>query len=113
MELETAASAAPTRKAFIRLRCMRGLRLGDFTKDDICRLYDVRLNTLNGGIRRFNTARIDGLIDPKQTGRPRKIPVVIQPERHALVQRPGDVDVTPWTGKKFHGFLTPQPVVPG
>jgi transposase len=105
-ELEVAANAAPTQKAFVRLSCMRALLLGKFTKADVCSLYFVKRNTLNGWIRRFNASGIDGLIDKKQPGRPRKI----TPEKHAqyrqLIDHPATVGVTHWTGRKFHGYLT-------
>ena len=108
LELETAANAAPTQKAFIRLSCMRALLLQKFTKSDVCSLYMVQLNTLNGWIRRFNAAGIDGLIDRKPSGRPRKIPALLTPELQSLVTTPADIGVTHWTGQKFHGYLTEQ-----
>ena len=106
-ELETALGAAPTQKAFVRLSCMRALLLGT-AKAQVCTLYLVKLNTLNGWIRRFNAAGIDGLIDKKPPGRPRKIPELITPELSELIDHPKSVGVTFWTGQKFHGYLTAQ-----
>jgi len=105
-ELETAANAAPTQKSFVRLSCMRALLLGRFTKADVCSLYFVKLNSLNGWIRRFNASGIDGLIDRSRPGRPRKIPREKTAELKPLVDTPQHVGVTHWTGRKFHGYLT-------
>lgn len=105
-ELETAANAAPTRKAFVRLSCMRALLLGKVSKADVGSLYFVKLNTLNGWVRRFNASGIDGLIDRPRAGRPRKIPAARTAELKPLIEAPGQVGVTHWTGKKFHGYLT-------
>ena len=72
----------------------------------------MTLPTLWQWIQRFNRRGIDGLIealaDQPRSGRPRKIPALIQPELQALVEKPADVGVTHWTGKKFQGFLTTQ-----
>ena len=107
-ELEVAANAAPTQKAFVRLLCMRALLLGRFTKSDVCDLYFVKLNTLNGWIRRFNGSGIDGLIDLPRPGRPRKIVAAKNAQYRQLIDQPASVGVTHWTGKKFHGYLTQQ-----
>jgi transposase len=104
-ELETAAHAAPTQKAYRRLWCMRALLMGQ-SKANVCSFFAVKLNTLNGWIRRFNAAGIDGLRDRPRPGRPRLIPVHIEPELKELIHTPAGVDVTHWTGKKFHGYLT-------
>jgi len=107
-ELEIAMGAAPTQKAFVRLSCIRALPLGQVAKEHVCQLYLVKLNTLNGWIRRFNASGIDGLLDQKHPGRPRKIPPWLTPELKDLIATPGEVGVTHWTGKKFHGYLTEQ-----
>jgi transposase len=107
-ELQIAAGSAPSQKAFIRLSCMRALLLGRFTKADVCSLYSVRLNTLNGWIRRFNAAGIDGLIDRTRPGRPRKIAPEQSVRCRELIDKPAAAGVTHWTGKKFHGYLTTQ-----
>lgn len=107
-ELETAMGAAPTQKAFVRLSCMRALLLGQFTKAHVCMLYCVKLNTLNGWIRRFNAAGIDGLIDGSHPGRPRKITADQSVEYRRLIDQPALAGMTHWTGKKFHGYLREQ-----
>jgi len=104
-ELETAAFAAPTQKAYRRLWCIRLLLLVK-SKADVCDFLGVRLNTLNGWIRRFNTRGIDGLLDQKRPGRPRAILPDQTPLLRGLIDDPGTVGVTHWTGKKFHGHLT-------
>ena len=104
-ELETAAYAAPTQKAYRRLWCMRTLLLGK-SKPAVCEFFAVPLNTLNSWIRRFNAAGIDGLLEHPRSGRPRKIPALLTPELRGLVDTPEAVNVAHWTGRKFHGFLT-------
>lgn len=105
-ELKTAAEAAPTRKAYLRLWCMLVLLQGKLDKATLCDLHDLKMVTLNLWIRRFNESGIDGLIDRKSPGRPQKIPCHLEPELKELVNQPGTVDITHWTGKKFHGYLT-------
>jgi transposase len=107
-ELELAAHTAPTQKAFVRLSCMRALLLGKFDKPDVCSLYFVKSTTLNSWIRRFNAAGIDGLIDRSRPGRPRKMALDKTAHYRQLIDEPGRVGVTHWTGKKFHGYLTTQ-----
>jgi transposase len=107
-ELQTAMGTAPTQEAHVRLACMRALLLGRFTKFDVCDLFVVELKSLNNWIHRFNISGIDGLLDKPRPGRPRKIPVLIQPELANLVSQPATVGVTHWTGKKFHGYLTTE-----
>jgi len=105
IELETAAHAALTAKAYRRFWCIRLLLVGR-SKRDVCEVFAVRINTLNGWIRRFNRAGIDGLLDQKPSGRPRKIPQEMTPAYRRLIDEPASVGVTHWTGKKFHGYLT-------
>ncbi|MEI8195613.1 MAG: hypothetical protein WCI73_06870 [Phycisphaerae bacterium] len=53
-ELQTAAGAAPTQKTFFRFLALRLLLLGKVSKADVCVALSLKLNTLNGWIRRFN-----------------------------------------------------------
>lgn len=107
-ELQIAANAAPTQKAFIRLSCMRALLLGKLAKEDLCELYQIKYNTLNGWIRRFNRAGIDGLIDRAHPGRPRKISTDKNARCRKLIEDPSLAGMTHWTGRKFHGYLKEQ-----
>jgi transposase len=68
-------------------------------------LHQVTPRTLNNWIHRFNARGIDGLIDRKKTGRPRAIASERAPQLRELILGPGQVGVTHWTGKKFHGHL--------
>jgi transposase len=105
-ELKIAAEAAPTRKAYMRLWCMLVLLQGKLDKATLCDLHDLKLNTLNDWIRRFNASGIDGLIDRKSPGRPPRIACHLEPELKELICNPHAVDITHWTGRKFHGYLT-------
>jgi transposase len=104
-EIQLAADVAPNQKAFLRFYVLRILLLGKVSKPDLCEMFALKLNTLNEWIRRFNAQGLDGLIDQSRPGRPSKIPVLLTPELQDLIQRPAEVGVTHWTGKKFHGYL--------
>jgi transposase len=103
-QLLVAANASPTRRGFVRLSAMRTLILG-FSHEQAAKLAGVSVGTLFIWVHRFNEAGIDGLIDKPREGRPRKIPQLIVPELKELIDQPAQVDVTHWTGVKFHGFL--------
>jgi len=106
-ELEIAAHAAPTQKAYRRLWCMRMILIGK-AKSQVREFFALKLNTLNGWIRRFNVAGIDGLLDKKNPGRPRKLAPEKTAHYRQLIDQPASVGVTHWTGRKFHGYLTEE-----
>lgn len=106
-QLLLAAHASPTRRGFVRLSAMRALILG-FTHQQSAKLAGIKVPTLCRWVHRFNGSGIDGLIDLPRPGRPRKIPVHVEPELVEVVKDPGQLGVTHWTGVKFHGYLREQ-----
>lgn len=103
-ELETALGAAATGVSRDRLRAIRALALGhDFVQ--VADIFEVCERTLERWVERFNRRGIDGLIDAPRSGAPPKIRPEETRELLELLDHPEEVQVTHWTGKKFHGFL--------
>jgi hypothetical protein len=71
-ELEVAMNCAPNHRSYLRLRTIWTLGRG-FDKRKVSEILGVNYSTLLDWIHAFNERGIDGLIDRKQTGRPRKI----------------------------------------
>lgn len=65
----------------------------------------VTERTLQNWILQFNARGIDGLLDRKRSGRPRKIQSAQSRRYVELIQYPAQVNVTHWTARKFHGYL--------
>lgn len=103
-ELRTAINAAPSLKSHIRLTVILALLQG-IRHDQVAALYGRSRRTIQNWVRCFNEQGIDGLIERKSPGAPRKISVAQSDRYRQLVEQPELVDQTHWTAKKFHGFL--------
>lgn len=103
-ELRTAINAAPSLKSHIRLTAIMALLQG-ITHDQIAELYDKSRRTIQNWVSRFNEQGIDGLIERKSPGPPRKISFEQSHRYRQLIERPELANQTHWTAKKFHGFL--------
>jgi len=103
-ELEAAIRCSCSVKDCRRFNAIKALLLG-FSREQVLLLYDVKETTLKSWIRRFNAQGIDGLIEGKHTGRPRKINAETTAHCRDILQSPDKVDVTHWTGVKLHGYL--------
>ncbi len=77
-----------------------------FTHHQAASISVVSRRTLSRWVQRFNERGIDGLIDGPRTGRPPKITTEQSVEYEELIEDPQQVDVTHWTARKFHGYLT-------
>lgn len=106
-ELEIADRASISRWSHIRIWAIRILMLG-FTHDQAASISGVSRRTLSRWVERFNKRGIDGLIESVRTGRPHKITAEHSVKYEDLIQHPQRVEVTHWTAKKFHGYLTEQ-----
>ena len=106
-ELQTAAKAAPTLAGHQRLMIMLALIQG-FSADQVARLYGKTRRTIRNHLRRFNEQGIDGLIEKKSSGRPRKISPQQSEQYIGLIEKPAAAGQTHWTGRKFHGYLREQ-----
>jgi len=103
-ELVTAMGAAATGCSRDRMRAIRALAHGhDFIM--VADIFEVCERTLERWVERFNQRGIDGLIDAPRSGAPPKIKPDETAEILELIEHPEEVQVTHWTGKKFHGFL--------
>ncbi len=106
-ELETAAKVGPTQKDSNRFRAIIALIMG-IEHAQVAELFSISELTLRRWIIRFNRQGIDGLIDEKRSGRPRKIPVEHVENCLDLLEHPEKVEEVHWTGRKFHGYLKDQ-----
>lgn len=103
-ELETSIGAAVTGRARDRLRAIRALAQGhDFVM--VADIFEVCERTLERWVEAFNQRGLDGLFDAPRAGAPPKIKPEETKELLELIECPAEVQVTHWTGKKFHGFL--------
>lgn len=103
-ELDIAAKAAPTQRSYQRMMAVRALFLG-IDHHQVAAIFSIDERTLERWVAAFNRQGIDGLIEKKQTGRPRKIPADKEASLEALVEQPALAGETHWTAKKFHGYL--------
>ena len=103
-ELRTAINAAPSLKSHIRLTVILALLQG-IRHNQVAALYSRSRRTIQNWVRCFNEQGIDGLIERKSPGAPRKISVAQSDRYRQLVEQPELADQTHWTAKKFHGFL--------
>jgi transposase len=103
-ELRTAINAAPSLKSHVRLTAILAL-LQDITHDQVAELYDKSRRTIQNWVRRFNEQGIDGLIEGKSPGPPRKISPEQNHHYRQLIEQPELANQTHWTARKFHGFL--------
>jgi len=75
------------------------------TREQLCRSFGVTDRTVRNWIFAFNTCGIDGLIDKKRPGAPRKITSLMNAEFKDYIDHPEKVNRTFWTAKAFHGFI--------
>lgn|SRR5271169_461166 len=106
-ELETAAKASPVQRGYARLMAIKALILG-VPHAQVAALFDVNEDSLSRWVRKFNDRGIDGLVEGPRPGRPPKISRERADEYGELISHPEKVEVTHWTGRKFHGYLTTQ-----
>jgi len=103
-DLQIAEKAAPTRRGARRMNAIRKIIEG-WGHDAVADFNDITRQTLTNWIRSFNQKGIDGLVDQPRPGAPRKITVEQSQVYKDLIQHPEKVEVTHWTGVKFHGYL--------
>ena len=103
-ELEAAIKCSRSRRENDRLRAIIALIMG-IEGGQVSRLFGVEARTVRRWISSFNASGLDGLLDKPKSGRPRKIPRGGAPLYRYVLEHPGSVGETHWTGVKFHGFL--------
>lgn len=103
-DLAVAIRCSRSERDCCRFHAIKALILG-FSREQVLRLYELKETTLKSWIRRFNARGIDGLIEKKHTGRPRKIDAATAAHCHDILRTPEKVGVTHWTGVKLHGYL--------
>jgi transposase len=102
-ELDTARRCAPNSAAAFRIFAIDFLYRGTSVKD-VSNQFKVHEKTVRTWLTSFNNRGIDGLLDKRRSGRPRRIPVErFQGEYLPLVLDP---DGEHWSAVKFHGYLT-------
>ena len=103
-QLRTAADCAPTRASHRRMMAILSIIKG-FDPAIVNELYGVTTVTIRNWINRFNKCGIDGLIEGKSTGAPRKIPASETNSLCQLIKSPNLAGETHWTARKFHGYI--------
>jgi len=103
-ELRTAALATPTRASYDRMMAIQML-LANVSVEQVAAAYRKLDRTIRNWIRRFNERGIDGLIEGKSPGAPRKISQEQCPQYRQLVEQPQQAGEQHWTARKFHGYL--------
>jgi len=104
-ELKVAMEAAPNRRSFVRLVCIRSLLLG-IARSVLCQQFNRTDRMVRLWIEMFNRGGIDALITRPRPGRPRK--VRLERVRDLLVpvlENPASAGQVHWTGVKIHGYL--------
>ena len=71
-ELKVAMEAAPNRRSFVRLVCIRSLLLG-IARSVLCQQFNRTDRMVRLWIEMFNRGGIDALITRPRPGRPRKV----------------------------------------
>lgn len=103
-QLRTAAKAAPSQASYERMMAILALIEG-ISFDQVCRLYAITPRSLRTWIRSFNQRGIDGLIERKSPGAPRKISQEECAQYRQLLEQPELAGQTHWTARKFHGHV--------
>lgn len=88
----------------MRLLAIKALLLDD-NRVFVSKLFEISERTLCGWVARFNERGIDGLIEKRRAGRPRKIAGEDASTFLQLIEEPALAGRHHWTAKKFHGYL--------
>jgi transposase len=87
-------------------RCMGIIMLlTGSNREQVCRSFEITDRTLRNWVFAFNTCGIDGLINKKRPGAPKKIDNLLSKELREYIEQPQKVDRTFWTAKAFYGFI--------
>jgi len=103
-ELNTAMRAAASRNSHKRMLALRILLIGH-APADVALMFNVSRRTVYNWIKRFNERGIDGLLERPRSGRPGKISRNNEKIYLELLEKPQQVKVLHWTGRKFHGYI--------
>lgn len=103
-ELEVALKAARSGHSRDRLTAVRALILGH-RHEDVAPIFNVSIRTIQRWVSRFNARGIDGLIERRRSGRPRRITQRQAVIYRELIEHPERAEQTHWTARKFHGYL--------
>jgi transposase len=107
-QLKVAMEAAPNRRSYVRLNCIRSLLMG-LPRATVCEQFNRTDRVVRLWIELFNRGGIDALITRPRPGRPRK--VKLERVRDLLVpvlENPAAAGEVHWTGVKIHGFIQAQ-----
>ena len=82
------------------------IALGEgLARGSVVRIFGVTDRTIQRWIRDLNRRGVDGLLDKKRPGRPRKIAAEKADQCHHALDAPESVGRRRWTGTRFHGYL--------
>jgi transposase len=104
-ELDAAMKCSHAAKVYSRLLAIREL-FHEVPFETVLKIHLISERTLQRWIADFNAFGIDGLLDQRRTGRPRKLVGKERIEQLVeLVKKPELAGRVHWTGKRFHGYL--------
>jgi transposase len=107
-ELEVAMKCAPTQQDSLRIRAIWSIGRG-LDKKSTALFCNIDDSTLIDWIHAFNERGIDGLLDRKRSGRPRKIPEAEVKEKILpILDDPKKAGQEHWTAIKLHGYIKEQ-----
>lgn len=100
-----AMKCAPSHQSSLRMRAIWTLGRG-FGKAEVIDFLGVDYSALMDWIHHFNERGIDGLIEKKKSGRPRKLTIeAVRETILPLVADPSKAGQKHWTAVKLHGLL--------
>jgi transposase len=97
-------NAARSRRSRDRMMALRALLLGE-SFESVYRIFNVAPRTLQRWVARFNARGIDGVIEVKRPGRPRRIGAEHEERLREIFAHPEQAGRRHWTARKFHGYL--------
>jgi transposase len=103
-ELRAAAKCARTQREHDRFQAIIALIMG-FGAAQVAKLFNVNASTLRRWVVQFNRRGIDGLIEGKRPGRPRKIDGEKAKRCCEILEHPEQAGRVHWTGVKLHGYI--------
>jgi transposase len=72
---------------------------------EVAKMLGYTSRTIHNWIVLWNKGGIDALLPRPRAGRPRKIAAEVKDKIIHLLEHPEEVNETPWTAKKLHGFI--------
>jgi transposase len=106
-ELRIAMRCSPTQKGFIRCQALI-YYFKNYDLDTIANLSNISKVTMRRWVKLFNNQGVDGLIENKHKGRPKKISLETRVDIVTLLDKKIEEEETVWTAKKLHAHMNKE-----